>query len=114
MSETKWLREGNTIYALMHDGWRKGEELFRNRFWAHFYADKDCPADELESVVRAAHAAPDLLEACKAQELAERINEECGECEGDGDWAECETCSEYFGKAIDLRRAAIAKAERAK
>lgn len=37
-----WLRDGNMIYSLMHAGWRKGEELFKNRFHAYVQADREC------------------------------------------------------------------------
>lgn len=60
-----WLREGNTIYALMHAGWKKGEELFKNRFHAYVQADRECPDDEHEANTRLIAAAPELLEALK-------------------------------------------------
>lgn len=57
-------------------------------------------------------AAPDLLAACMAQDRAECFNANCPDCEGEGDWAECETCTAYFSEAIDLRQSALAKAIR--
>lgn len=56
-------------------------------------------------------AAPDMRAALEAQESAEKAQANCPDCEGIGDWAECGRCSELFGTAIDLRRAALAKAE---
>jgi hypothetical protein len=53
----------------------------------------------------------ELLEALRAQEDAETKNANCKECEGEGNWAECEPCTKIFNEAIDLRNAAIAKAE---
>jgi hypothetical protein len=55
-------------------------------------------------------AAPDLLEACEAEEAAQEARSNCAECDGEDDWTHCAPCSLNFGKAIDLRRAAIAKA----
>ncbi len=58
MSEQiKWLRDGQTIYSLMHNGWRKGEETFRNRFYFHVYADGECAPAEVEIVVAGIYAA---------------------------------------------------------
>ena len=52
----------------------------------------------------------ELLAALKAQEEAEAFRaNECDECRFDS--ALCEQCSERFGRAIELRRAAIARAE---
>jgi hypothetical protein len=31
--EMKWERDGRTVYTLMHHGWSKGEEQFRNRYY---------------------------------------------------------------------------------
>jgi hypothetical protein len=60
-----WLRDGKTIYALMHAGWRKGVEQFKNRFYCSVYGDKDCDDDEWEATARLIASAPDLLEACR-------------------------------------------------
>jgi len=46
-----WLKEGQTIYALMHFGWRKGVEQFKNRFWASVYKDSECPEEERQANV---------------------------------------------------------------
>ncbi len=48
-----------------------------------------------------------FLAALRAQELAENEHANCPDCEGIGDWAECGRCSELFGDAIDMRRAAF-------
>lgn len=47
-----WLREGNTIYALMRDGWRKGIEQFRNRFLTQVQVEVSCSDDEREANAR--------------------------------------------------------------
>lgn len=60
-----WLREGNTVYALMHAGWRKGGEQFKNRFSAYVQADRECSDDEHEANARLIAAAPELLEALR-------------------------------------------------
>ncbi len=53
MAATKgpWLKEGNTIYALVHFGWHKGVERFKNRFWASVYKDVECPEEEQKANV---------------------------------------------------------------
>lgn len=58
-----WLTVSNTIYSLMHAGWRKGTEQFKNRFHAYVQADMDCPDDEHKANVLLIAAAPDLLAA---------------------------------------------------
>lgn len=49
-----------------------------------------------------------LIAAAIAQEAADDARDDC-ECEGECPWEECGPCSERFGNAIVLRRAAIAK-----
>jgi hypothetical protein len=61
-----WLREGTTVYALMHAGWKKGVEQFKNRFYCSVQHDKDCSEEEAEANARLIAAAPDLLEALEA------------------------------------------------
>jgi hypothetical protein len=68
MSEIKhtkgpYERNGATVYALQHHGWRKGEEQFCNRVYASVYAGPGCPPEEAEAVARLFQAAPELLEA---------------------------------------------------
>lgn len=60
-----WLITGNTVYALMHDGWRKGAEQFKNRFSASITIDRDVDESEEKAIVTLIAAAPELLEACK-------------------------------------------------
>lgn len=60
-----WIRDGLTIYALMHSGWRKGVEQFRNRFHLHLSFDRECKAEEVEANATLIEAAPDLLAAAK-------------------------------------------------
>ena len=58
-----WLREGHTVYALMHFGFRKGVEQFKNRFWASVYKDNEVSEEEREANSCLIEAAPDLLDA---------------------------------------------------
>ena len=88
-----WLLSGNTIYALMHAGRRKGDEQFKNRFSAYVQADRECPDDEHEANARLIATAPELLEALKACVLWMDTNYERSEA------------------AHRAARAAIAKAE---
>ncbi len=60
-----WLREGRTVYALMHAGWRHGEEQFKNRFYFNVQADRECPVEEAEANAQLIAAAPELLDALK-------------------------------------------------
>ncbi|MCP3735643.1 hypothetical protein M9979_12240 [Sphingomonas sp. RP10(2022)] len=50
-----------------------------------------------------------LREALQAQEDAEDKRETCVNCEGEGQWEHCPSCSLTFGRAIDLRRAALSQ-----
>ena len=52
-------REGDLVYDLMHHGWRKGVEIFRNRWTAHFHFDKSVPEEEREQIIEAARAGLD-------------------------------------------------------
>jgi hypothetical protein len=62
----EWLRNGLTVYTLMHAGWRKGIELFKNRITIQIHHDRECSEEEACAAARLIAAAPDLLEACKA------------------------------------------------
>ena len=61
----------------MHNGWRKGIEQFRNRFFAQVYSDVSCDAEEEKSNAILIAAAPDLLDelrkALDSLEYVERI-----------------------------------------
>ena len=46
-----WMSEGHTIFSLMHFGWRKGVEQFKNRFWMPVYKDCECPEEERKANV---------------------------------------------------------------
>ncbi len=68
MSETKWtpgpwLRDGRTVYALEHAGWRKSVEQFKNRFYASVQQTPTTPEEEIEANARLIAAAPELYEA---------------------------------------------------
>lgn len=76
-----WLRAGHTVYALMHAGWRKGEELFKNRFSVQVQHDRECPVEEAEAVARLIRAAPDHAMICSAM------------CAGAGRWEPFNSCS---------------------
>ncbi len=67
-----WLREGSFVYALMSDGFKRGEEQFKNRFYFQVNRDHaDCSQEECEAVAALAQAAPDLLSVL---EHASRLN----------------------------------------
>jgi hypothetical protein len=61
-----WLRIGTTVYALMHAGWKRGVEQFKNRFTVQVQRDRECSEEEAEANARLIAAAPDLLEALEA------------------------------------------------
>ena len=48
-TQGEWKQEGRTIYALMHEGWRRGVENFKNRFYLQVQFDHDCPESEAEA-----------------------------------------------------------------
>lgn len=48
-----------------------------------------------------------LRRALELQEAAEHENANCPECEGEGNWAQCERCAPLFGAAIDARHQAL-------
>lgn len=65
-----WLIQGNTVYALMHHVWRKGVELFKNRFSVQLSFDSSCSKEEIEATKQLIAAAPDLLAALKSIAIA--------------------------------------------
>jgi hypothetical protein len=67
-------------------------------------------ADEAAANARLIAAVTELLAAAEAWEAAEEARNDCAECLNEGPWEHCGPCSEPFGSAIELRRAAIAKA----
>ena len=69
---------------------------------------------ELKSRDVSAELLDEMLAALRAQEKADAKREKCTDCEGEGSWWECGPCSDRYGMAIDLRRAAIDRAIRAK
>jgi len=64
---TKWLRDGHTIYSLMHAGWRKSEEQFKNRFYFHVYADAEVGEAEKQEATAKIHEAVANYDAVCAQ-----------------------------------------------
>lgn len=67
---TKWKRDGSTIYTLIHAGWRKGEEQFKNQFAFSVYADAEVSAEEKEQAIAEIHAALSERDALRAQNAA--------------------------------------------
>ena len=65
-----WLRAGRTVYALMHAGWRKGAEQFKNRITITVQHDHECSEAEAEACAYLVEASPDLLESNKAMAAA--------------------------------------------
>ncbi len=62
-TQAPWQFTGNTIYALEHHGWRKGEEVMQNRFYAAAYGATGTPPEEVSANIALMAAAPELLEA---------------------------------------------------
>jgi hypothetical protein len=83
MDEPGWTKgpwliaSGSTVYALMQDGWHKGEPHMVNRFSAHFQngGRDSAPSYEIEANARLGAAAPDLAEACANAEAVMTIVE---------------------------------------
>jgi hypothetical protein len=61
----EWLREGSCIYSLIHDGWKKGVEVFRNQLSFNVNIDRNQNDVEREVVAQyladAHNALPALL-----------------------------------------------------
>jgi len=60
-----WLIQNTTVYALMHDSYKKDVEQFRNRFYASVQKDRECTEEEATANARLIAAAPELLEFAK-------------------------------------------------
>lgn len=58
-----WLRDGNCVYTLMHAGWKRGIEQFKNKFFIQVQVDRSCDNKEAEKIAQLIAAAPELLEA---------------------------------------------------
>jgi hypothetical protein len=93
-----WLRIGTTVYALMHDGWKRGVEQFKNRFTVQVQRDRECSGEEAEADARLIAAAPEMLEALH------KLVDSCD----DSDGAQYGTLGTSFVRSIAT--AAIAKA----
>lgn len=75
-TQSEWQKEGRTVYSLMHHGWHKGEEQFKNRFWMPAYKSPECPEEELEAnvaFIAAANPAAILELLAINAELAEAL-----------------------------------------
>jgi hypothetical protein len=70
-TKSHWLKEGHTIYALVHFGWRNGVEQFKNRFWASVYKDVECPEEERQANVDFIAAANPVAILALLDELAD-------------------------------------------
>lgn len=46
-------KDGNLIYSLTFAGWRRGEELLKNRVAISFTFDSSVPEQEREDIMRA-------------------------------------------------------------
>jgi len=57
-----WFRDGKTVYALEHAGYKKGHEMHRNRFSLRVTSDYE---QESEANTRLIAAAPELLDALR-------------------------------------------------
>lgn len=93
-----WIAEGRTIYALMHNGWKKGVEQFKNRFYATVYFDSECPEEEAEANARLMAAAPDLLDALQEMIAIVEIHSEA--TDNDFAWAELAFAYAAIKKAL--------------
>jgi hypothetical protein len=78
-----WLKEGHTIYTLVHFGWRKGVEQFKNRFWASVYKDVECPEEERQANV-------DFIAAANPAAILALLDE-MAELRKDAEWRPIET-----------------------
>ena len=65
-----WLLDGHTVYALMHAGWRRGEEVLTNRAWASVQFHRDVSDQEAAATLSMLVAAEDMLTALKQLEAA--------------------------------------------
>lgn len=55
--ELPWEVTGHTVYALEHDGWRKGVEQMRNRFSFSVQRGPETPESELQAIAEFCQAA---------------------------------------------------------
>lgn len=77
-----WLRENATVYALMHSGWRKGVEEFKNRFSCYVQHDqKDSTPEEAEANARRIASVPEMEAALLAAEQVSKWLEACTKSE---------------------------------
>jgi len=62
ITPTPWKREGRTIYALMHAGWKKGVEQFQNRFCCSIQGGPGVSEEEMEANARLFLESPELAD----------------------------------------------------
>jgi len=91
-----WELIDKTVYALEHDGWRKGQEVMRNRFSAFVQGSKAISEEELVANARLMTSAPDLLGAL--QDLL-AMCERQEDFNDDGDGKQFERCYAAIAKA---------------
>lgn len=71
----EWMREDRTVYALMHHGWRKGEELFKNRMDLRVFCDRNhMEEEEANAAYIAAASPPVVLALIERLQRAEKDN----------------------------------------
>ena len=66
-TEGPWHRIGLLVYASMHAGWRKGQELLKNRITVQVQPDAECSEAEAEATAQLIAAARDDLPALVAE-----------------------------------------------
>ena len=74
-----WFRMGCTVYALEHDSWHGGKELFRNRWSFHVQRGPQTPESECEEIAEFARCAPETAaELERAREDIAELVKQCG------------------------------------
>ncbi len=106
-----WLKEPKFVYELMHNGWSKGVENMRNRFYCQLQFDRTVAPEEQEAYTNLIHAAPELLEALRQSMVVDWDHRNLERADYDERFAaqmQWEKSVTLFG---EMRCAAIQKAE---